>query len=148
MKIRLPLDYIIDVYDFSRLVLGGVFILASISKISDPAAFSNIIDNYHMSPIYINNLVALFLPWLELFIGLGFILNLYCETCSNISILLLAWFIVILLSAHFRGIDIHCGCFTVDQSSSSSSDIVNRIFQDIIYLILAFIVKIRTNGSK
>ena len=143
IRIKLPLDYAIDIYDFSRLVLGLAFIAASISKIADPIAFSNIIDNYHMSPIYINNLVALFLPWIEFFIVLGLLFDVYTESCSVLVILLLLWFIAILANAYFRGINIHCGCFSVDQTSGSSSDIISRIFQDIIFLILGIIVKIR-----
>tara|TARA_Y100001970_G_C13633312_1_gene555233 strand:- start:1 stop:447 length:447 start_codon:yes stop_codon:yes gene_type:complete len=142
-KIRLPLNFIIDIYDFSRLVLALVFIIASISKILDPLSFSNIIDNYHVTPISINNMVALFLPWVELFIGLGFLFDIYTETCSKLSIALLIWFIFILSLAYYRGININCGCFSVDQGSSSSSDILNRIFQDIVFLVLSFIVKIR-----
>ena len=146
-KIRLPLNYIIDIYDFSRLVVGLVFIVASISKISDPMAFSNIIDNYHVTPVFVNNLVALFLPWIELFIGLGLLLDVYPKTCSKLSIILLLWFIFILSLAYFRGININCGCFSVDQGSSSSSDILSRIFQDIVFLVLSFIVKIRTQNN-
>ena len=144
IKIKLPLNCIIDIYDFSRLVVGLVFIFASLSKISDPLAFSNIIDNYHVTPVYFNNLVALFLPWIELFIGLGLIFDFYTETCSTISIILLLWFIFILSLAYYRGININCGCFSVEQGSSSSSDILNRIIQDIVFLVLSFIVKIRS----
>ena len=143
-KIKLPLNCIIDIYDFSRLVVGLVFIFASLSKISDPLAFSNIIDNYHVTPVYFNNLVALFLPWIELFIGLGLIFDIYTETCSTLSIILLLWFIFILSLAYYRGININCGCFSVEQGSSSSSDILNRIIQDIVFLVLSFIVKIRS----
>ena len=142
-RIRLPLNYFIDIYDFSRLIVGMVFIIASFSKILDPLAFSNIIDNYHVTPIAINNLVALFLPWIELFIALGLLLDVYPKTCSNLAIILLLWFVLILSLASYRGIDINCGCFSVDQASSSSSEITDRIFQDIVFLVLSFIVKIR-----
>ena len=143
-KIKLPINYIIDIYDFSRLVVGLVFVFASLSKISDPLAFSNIIDNYHVTPVLLNNLVGLFLPWIELFIGLGMLFDIYPETCSNLSIILLLWFIFILSLAYYRGININCGCFSVEQGSSSSSDILNRIIQDIVFLVLSFIVKIRS----
>ena len=49
-----------------RLILGIIFIYASIDKIQNPAAFSDTIDNFHISPIPINNLLALFIPWIEL----------------------------------------------------------------------------------
>ena len=40
-----------------RLILGYVFIYASIDKIIDPASFSDIIDNYHITPVLLNNLL-------------------------------------------------------------------------------------------
>ena len=38
----------------SRIVLGLVFIYASIDKIINPLDFSNAIDNYHITPIMLN----------------------------------------------------------------------------------------------
>ena len=42
-----------------RYVLGIVFIYASFEKIIDPISFSSNIDNYHITPIAINNFIAL-----------------------------------------------------------------------------------------
>ena len=62
---------------FCRLVLGFIFIYASIDKIIDPASFSDSIDNYHVIPSELSNLAALIIPWIELFIGLSFISGIF-----------------------------------------------------------------------
>ena len=53
-----------------RLVLGGIFIYASLDKIVHPRAFAEIIYNYQILPGSLINLSAVILPWLELFLGL------------------------------------------------------------------------------
>lgn len=145
----------------SRGILGYIFVYASIDKIVDPITFSSNIDNYHITPIYLSNLAALFIPWIELIIGIllsfGSLMftdiaknklnndcvESYVKASSVISILLLIFFIFILSQAYYRGIDVHCGCFKGISSSSSSDlrqDMLNRIMQDIIFLGLAIIV--------
>ena len=49
---------------------------ASYSKILDPVSFSQNIHNYGVTPIFIENIIALSLPWIELFIGIGLIFNI------------------------------------------------------------------------
>ena len=70
----------------SRFILGIVFIYASLDKIIDPVSFSDNIDNYHVSPVAINNLVALILPWVELIIGLGLITGIFLKGEKNFEV--------------------------------------------------------------
>ena len=60
-----------------RLVVGVVFIYASYYKIVEPASFARSIWYYHMVPGSLINLMALFLPWLELVCGLCLILGVW-----------------------------------------------------------------------
>ena len=59
----------------ARFILGAVFIYASFDKIVNPKDFSDTIDLYKATPISINNLIALIIPWVEFLIGFGLILN-------------------------------------------------------------------------
>ena len=121
-----------------RLILGYVFIYASIDKIIDPVSFSDIIDNYHITPVLLNNLFALFIPWLELIVGLCLIFNIKVHGASFLSILLLLWFIFILTQAIFRGINVECGCFDLNTSNLDDLELrknmIKRIFEDIVFL--------------
>ena len=130
----------------ARFILGAVFIYASLDKIADPVAFSTNIDNYHISPIAINNLVALILPWIELIIGLSLITGVFLDGASILTIGLLAFFIFIITQAYMRGISLECGCFktAVDPSLGDlKQEMLWRIFEDILFLVLAIIVYFR-----
>jgi len=132
------------VITLSRLILGILFIYASYDKIIDPISFSNTITQYHISPIQLNNLAALIIPWLEFVIGLCLLFGVFLQGSSSITILLLFWFIFILSQAVARGISIDCGCFNLGETSESiklRAEMINRIAQDIVLLFLAFLVK-------
>ena len=126
-----------------RLILGYVFIYASIDKIQNPAAFSDAIDNFHISPISINNLLALFIPWLELIIGICLITGIFISGASIISIGLFLLFIFVLSQAVIRGIDTDCGCFKVTeeiQNLDYKAKLIKRIIEDILLLSMTFVV--------
>ena len=137
----------------SRIILGLVFIYASYDKILDPVSFSSNIDNYHISPVALNNLAALIIPWLELIIGICLLIGVFLDGASLISIALLVFFIFIISQAYVRGISLHCGCFKSVTSMDFQNlriDMLKRIFEDIIFLILGLIVYFRDrfNGEK
>ncbi len=130
----------------ARFILGAVFIYASLDKIADPVAFSTNIDNYHISPIAINNLAALILPWVELIIGLSLITGVFLDGASILTIGLLAFFIFIITQAYMRGINLHCGCFKTAVNpglGDLKQEMLWRIFEDILFLVLAIIVYFR-----
>tara|TARA_B100001996_G_C18566161_1_gene556620 strand:- start:171 stop:617 length:447 start_codon:yes stop_codon:yes gene_type:complete len=134
-----------------RLILGYVFIYASIDKIIDPVSFSDIIDNYHITPVLLNNLFALFIPWLELIVGLCLIFNIKVHGASFLSILLLLWFIFILTQAIFRGINVECGCFDLNTSNLDDLELrknmIKRIFEDIVFLAISLYVNIKSKNN-
>ena len=134
-----------------RLALGSIFIYASIDKIIDPISFSNVIDNYHITPIILNNLFALFIPWLEFIIGICLIFNLKVQGASFLSIILLLWFIFILTQAIFRGINVECGCFDLNISDLDDLELrknmIKRIFEDIVFLGISLYVNIKSKNN-
>ena len=130
----------------ARFILGVVFIYASLDKIADPIAFSDNIDNYHISPISINNLAALILPWVELIIGLSLITGVFLDGASILTIGLLVFFIFIITQAYMRGISLNCGCFKTGADpglGDLKQEMLWRIFEDILFLGLAIIVYFR-----
>ena len=130
----------------ARFILGAVFIYASLDKIADPIAFSTNIDNYHISPIAINNLAALIIPWVELILGLSLITGVLLDGASILTMALLVFFIFIISQAYVRGISLNCGCFktAVDPGLGDlKQEMLWRIFEDILFLGLASIVYFR-----
>ena len=131
-----------------RVFLGIIFIYASIDKIIDPLKFSDAIDNYHITPVEMNNLAALIVPWIELVVGVFLILGIYVRGSSTIIILLLIWFIFILSQALVRGINVNCGCFNLTEQVNDvnlRADMIKRIIEDIVFLLIAFFVRKKSN---
>lgn len=119
----------------ARIVLGALFMYASFDKMAHPEAFADIIDNYHILPIQLVNPLAIFLPWLEFITGFLLIINKWVKGALLIYSTLLVIFIIALGQALIRGLDISCGCFSVQ--SSSTSDIWLRIISDIVMLFFS-----------
>tara|TARA_Y100001968_G_scaffold311256_1_gene333124 strand:- start:286 stop:747 length:462 start_codon:yes stop_codon:yes gene_type:complete len=127
-----------------RIILGIVFIYASYSKILDPKAFSDNIHNFHVTPIGVENLAALIIPWMELIIGVLLITGVFLEGATSITISLLVFFIIILTQAVIRGIDVHCGCFKTEADAGATNlrfELIKRIVEDFIYLGMAIFIK-------
>ena len=108
------------------------------------------IHNFHITPIFIENLAALIIPWLELIIGILLILGLFLEGTTTITIALLMFFIFILSQAVFRGIDVHCGCFKSEAEIATVDlrfQLIKRIVEDIILLIFTYFIRYFNKGK-
>lgn len=97
---------------FLRLVVGLVFVVASVEKTADPAAFGASISNYRILPETIVLIPATFLPWIELLCGLSLFFGIMVRGSSLLGASMLVVFTIAVLSALARGLDITCGCFT------------------------------------
>jgi len=123
----------------ARLILGGVFIYASLDKIAHPAEFAKAIGNYHVVPFGLENLMALALPWLELITGICLIAGIMVDGATIMVILMNIVFIFAISQALARGISIECGCFSVTTEGGDNIGI-QTILRDIGYLVLAAVV--------
>ena len=119
----------------ARLFLGGVFVFASIDKILHPAAFAEAVYNYQVLRDSLINLVAIFLPWLEMVLGSLLIIGVWLPGSVIVSNLLLLTFIGVLIYNTSRGLDIHCGCFSTEPSEDPLS--VWTIARDAFFLVPA-----------
>ncbi len=100
-----------------RVFLGGMFIIASLDKIVDPAAFAVSILNYKVVGFSLAMLAATILPWLELLAGLGLLLGIVPRGSALVIAVLMAVFTILVGSAVARGLDIGCGCFSQDPAA-------------------------------
>ena len=130
--------------------LGWIFIIASLDKIVDPIAFSKSISNYKITPYWINNIIALILPWIELICGLLMFISIiglfnnkfnFIDISNNMIMLMLLWFIFILSLAVFRDLDIDCGCGLSNEKTIP----MDRLIEDIYLLISSIIIKFRVS---
>jgi uncharacterized membrane protein YphA (DoxX/SURF4 family) len=103
-----------------RLALGAVFIYASLFKIADPEEFAINIATYQIVPEWSLNVMALVLPWLELFAGVGLVIGAFSRASALATAGMLVMFIVAILIAMSKDLKISCGCFA---SEAAEADI-------------------------
>ncbi len=109
MKKLLGNDYVSLV---ARLVVGSMFVIVGVGKITDPAYFAKEIANYRMLPEFLINLTAIILPWIELLTGLFFIAGIRLRANAAIIGSLVLLFNIFVGVAWARGLDINCGCYS------------------------------------
>ncbi len=102
------------VFIAARLLLGLTFVAASIDKIAEPTLFAKAIANYKLISGWPILVLATFLPWVELLCGLLILSGLHLRGSSLLLCTLLTAFTVAVITGLIRGLDISCGCFTLD----------------------------------
>jgi uncharacterized membrane protein YphA (DoxX/SURF4 family) len=132
----------------ARVVLGAVFIYASIDKIVHPEAFAKAIHNYQILPETLINLTAIVLPWLELVMGVLLVLGVWQHGAVFLANVLLGCFFGALLLNLARGLDIDCGCFTTSQASDSHGSMIWYVFRDSFFMALAAFLGFQTLMKK
>ena len=102
-----------------RVILAAVFIGASLPKIWQPHEFALAVFRYQMVPYALVNVLALILPWIELLAGMALLFSARLRDSANLLIsgMLLVFTVAISFNL-YRGIDIACGCFTVNAEAS------------------------------
>ena len=96
---------------FLRLVVGGVFIWAAVTKIADPLSFAQDVKNYRLVGHSLSFITAIFLPWVELVAGVCLIIGVFPRSSALLISGLLLFFIILVTITLIRGIDVDCGCF-------------------------------------
>ena len=97
-----------------RLLAGGLFVIPGVLKAADPGAFLKAVENYRILPHALAVGTAFYLPWLEIVCGTGVISRRLRAGALGLLILLMLVFMVALVSAWSRGLNIDCGCFGSD----------------------------------
>ncbi len=128
-----------------RIILGGLFIWASVDKILEPHLFARMIRNYQMLPVLLVNPAALVIPWLELLTGLLLIFGAWRRSCLLIINLLLVVFIIAMSQALLRGLSLDCGCYSTKAGSSQVTWL--RVLEDLAMLAAGIWLWMRTPGT-
>jgi uncharacterized membrane protein YphA (DoxX/SURF4 family) len=120
------------------IVLGGVFLYAAHAKILDPRPLVTIIWNYRILPPGPVNLMAIYMPWMELLAGIALVTGFKRRAAALCSSGLLIAFIVALGINAVRGINVACGCF-----STNAEDVGNAwvlVLRDLPMLLAALVM--------
>lgn len=130
-----------------RVILGGLFIYASIGKIFDPQAFAKAVNNYQILPVGLANFVAMTVPYIEFFAGTFLIIGKYKKGAALLIGVMLVVFMIAMGSALARGLNIACGCFSLE-NTNATSDIAKRIVEDVLMLIGSLLILIFDKNIK
>ncbi len=101
-------------YGFSvivRLAIGCMFIWGSLPKIRQPYDFLSDVYSYELVGPKLGMLVAMTLPWLELFVGICLVGGIFIGGALLVSAAMGTMFAFVLSSVIYRGLEITCGCF-------------------------------------
>lgn len=121
-----------------RIVLGGLFIYASLDSLWHPALFARALYNYHLLPDIFLHPVAIILPWVEMATGIMLLANVFPRTAAGIQVLLLVVFTIAVGIAVARGLDINCGCFSLNENGTRTT--IWKIGENLLLIALAVVV--------
>lgn len=120
------------------VVMGGIFLYAAGSKLVDPRPLVTIIWGYRILPAGPINLLAIYMPWVELLAGASLLSGYKRRAAALLASGLLTMFIVALGINAVRGVNVACGCF-----SASAEDVSNAwllVLRDLPMLAAALVL--------
>jgi uncharacterized membrane protein YphA (DoxX/SURF4 family) len=120
------------------VVMGGIFLYAAGSKLVDPRPLVTIIWGYRILPAGPINLLAIYMPWVELLAGASLLSGYTRRAAALLASGLLTMFIVALGINAVRGVNVACGCF-----SASAEDVSNAwllVLRDLPMLAAALVL--------
>lgn len=95
----------------ARVLLAAVWAWAAVSKMGDPAASARAVRAYQLLPEWLAKAVGYGLPFLEIGLAVLLLAGLATRVAAAVSAGLLVVFLVGIVSAAARGLQIECGCF-------------------------------------
>jgi len=127
-------------------MVAVVFIYAGLVKIINPAAFAEQVDNYRLLPYFMVTLVAVILPWLELFCGLLLLFGRWLPGATMVLMLLNVIFLIAIISVLARGLDISCGCFSTGDEGARIG--TQKLIEDLLLLAANLAIYFRVISTK
>ena len=105
-----------------RISLGCVLVYSALPKIADPPAFAQMVWNYKLLPPAAVNVMAIVLPWLELWLAAALISGVLRRGAAMLSAILLLVFMAALTVNLYRGVAVDCGCFSLATAAASPEE--------------------------
>ncbi len=94
-----------------RLVLGGLFLWAGLSKLGSPLQTLATVYSYQIVlPDLFASLIAAALPWMEILLGAALLSGVWLPVATGWTAALLLLFSVMTAQAWWRELPIDCGC--------------------------------------
>jgi uncharacterized membrane protein YphA (DoxX/SURF4 family) len=132
-----------------RIVLGIVFVYASLYKLAEPREFAISIALYDMLPLSLVNLMAIVLPAIELVTGLTMLLGLWTRaSAAVVNGMLLMFIFAIGYVVFVRGkAEFGCGCFSPAAEEAGKELATDTLWRDVGYLVAGVYVMVFDDGA-
>jgi uncharacterized membrane protein YphA (DoxX/SURF4 family) len=116
-----------------RVACGIVVLVASQDKLGDAAKFTHVVEGYHILPLSLVPLAAVVIPWLEFFTGVCLVLGLQWRGAALVFCALMAVYTFSLSWNLLHGVEMNCGCFSMDSTEKTTWWTVVR---DLVFLVM------------
>jgi putative oxidoreductase len=123
-----------------KIIIGGLFIVSSITKLPNPDKFAESIAAYKLVPDVLIPPLSVLIPWLQVICGVLLVLDIYSQSAALIFCGLLAVYTAAITIDYFRGFQIDCGCF--DLLGLEDTIGIRSILRDIGFLAITAVVVI------
>jgi protein-disulfide isomerase len=120
-----------------RILLGVVWIWAAWEKLQSPRTFVQAVRAYDMTWEWLAKAIGYGLPVLEFCLGIVLILGVATRLAAAVSAALFLVFLVGIVQAAARGLQLDCGCFGGGGVTTGETRYTLDILRDIGLLILA-----------
>jgi uncharacterized membrane protein YphA (DoxX/SURF4 family) len=156
MRQSSPLNFRRTVIVLGRLVLGGIFVYAGISKLVFPnsahlwpwfmlkfsvsmnlQSFAQQVESYRLLSPAASSLVAHTLPFVEIALGLLLLIGWRLRIWATLASLIMVSFLTVVTRAYLLHMDINCGCFGTPEKLTGMT-----VVRDTAFVVLALLMTI------
>jgi uncharacterized membrane protein YphA (DoxX/SURF4 family) len=127
-----------------RIAAALIFVSAAVPKVRDPAGFMAGINKYELLSVSQARLVAYFLPWLELGLGVWIAFGWLTKASTVLAAFLLVAFGVVVGRSLRRGQRFLCNCFGAGQGEYIGTSLLVR---NVVLATLLTFVAVTDSGS-
>jgi len=129
-----------------RLAVGGVFLAAGVLKVGDHNGMVSAVDAYKVIPSSLVDAVAWMLPLLEITVGVMLLIGLATRVAAWTVTAMLVAFLIGIIQAKIRGLEIDCGCFATGQAPKEGGIPWLDIVRDLALLAASLLVAMRPHS--
>jgi len=110
---RRPSRWLESLWALPRCIVGAALLLSSVPKMLRPDEFFRAVMAYRLTTLAVAKATAMYLPYLEILLGVLLIAGTWVMAAASWATLLLAAFVVLQCVTLWRGLEVACGCFSV-----------------------------------
>lgn len=120
-----------------RWMLAVVFLFSALPKLQSPQLFLARVYEYELLGPDVGAAVAMAVPFVELALSGFLFAGLFTESALLLSTMVFSTFLAAEGSAAWRGLEISCGCFSVDPAQEGAVS-YSSLIRTAVLLLLAF----------